>query len=236
MEKNKKEIPLNPNCQLHPAKPVERHIVLAENEEFIYNCIKTANVFDDISVENIQKWYKLGYNAAGRIFDLLKERGEIYNYMNTGVYRMLLIPSILSIQESIELKDKISDRINMFADQLHKHCGRDPILHSCPICDRPKHPEIKFNRPLDTMVPFDTYVNKPLSEHKPEPKVVYTPVAPMEDEDGHWYIIPLGLKESFILDRQNLDMIDSGEFGEKYDVYRTGGDLNLVQLYVKSEI
>ena len=53
------------------------------------------------------------------------------------------------------------------------------------------------------------------------------------DESGHWYIIPLDKYQEFGQDEQNEDMIDSGLFDNKWGKYRTGGDLNLVQLYAE---
>jgi hypothetical protein len=58
-------------------------------------------------------------------------------------------------------------------------------------------------------------------------------VKAITDDDGHWYIIPNELDSEFYKDLQNEDMIDSGDFDDKYGQYRTGGDLNLIQLYIK---
>ena len=58
----------------------------------------------------------------------------------------------------------------------------------------------------------------------------------IKDESGHWYIIPNKLVKEFYKDESNEDMIDSGEFGNKWGGYMTGGDLNLVQLYAKKQI
>lgn len=58
-------------------------------------------------------------------------------------------------------------------------------------------------------------------------------VKAVTDDSGHWYIIPDELYQNFLKDLDNEDMIDSGEFGEKYGKYMTGGDLNLVQLYAE---
>ena len=55
------------------------------------------------------------------------------------------------------------------------------------------------------------------------------------DESGHWYVIPNELVTEFHKDELNEDMIDSGEFDNKWGCYMTGGDLNLVQLYAKKE-
>lgn len=58
-----------------------------------------------------------------------------------------------------------------------------------------------------------------------------------QDESGHWYVIPVDLKEEF-LDRLNVLMEENDPdleqgFDEKFGKYRTGGDLNLVQLYAE---
>lgn len=50
--------------------------------------------------------------------------------------------------------------------------------------------------------------------------------------DSHWYIIPNVLYEEFRKDSNNEELIDSGQFDDKWGVYMTGGDLNLVQLYI----
>lgn len=56
-------------------------------------------------------------------------------------------------------------------------------------------------------------------------------VVAVQDEDCHWYIIPAYLEKEFYQDNLNEDMIDSGDFDDKYGGYRTGGDLNLIQLW-----
>ena len=52
-----------------------------------------------------------------------------------------------------------------------------------------------------------------------------------QDESGHWYVIPQGVIGEYYRDEENDDMIDSGAFDDKWSKYRTGGDLNLIQLY-----
>jgi hypothetical protein len=52
-----------------------------------------------------------------------------------------------------------------------------------------------------------------------------------QDDSGHWYVIPEELYDQFEKDNQNESMADSGEFDDLYGQYRTGGDLNNVQLY-----
>lgn len=57
----------------------------------------------------------------------------------------------------------------------------------------------------------------------------------LTDDSGHWYIVPNELADQFFEDSENESMADSGEFDEKYGKYRTGGDLNLKQLYAVLE-
>ena len=58
-------------------------------------------------------------------------------------------------------------------------------------------------------------------------------VKAVQDNESHWYIIPNYLLEEFESDLLNEELEESGEFGEKYDQYRTHGDLNTIQLYVE---
>lgn len=59
-------------------------------------------------------------------------------------------------------------------------------------------------------------------------------VKAIKDESGHWYVIPNELLSDFMKDEADDDMVDSGEFDAKYGQCRTGGDLNLIQLYTPS--
>ena len=59
-----------------------------------------------------------------------------------------------------------------------------------------------------------------------------------QDDCGHWYVIPLELADSFnaYMEQdmdENYDLQD--EFEDKFGQYRTGGDLNNVQLYIKED-
>lgn len=67
----------------------------------------------------------------------------------------------------------------------------------------------------------------------------YKPVVCKQDETGDWYIIPNELLDSFNAYFINGDMENDyelqDEFEEKFGKYRTGGDLNLKQLYIKNE-
>lgn len=58
-------------------------------------------------------------------------------------------------------------------------------------------------------------------------------VAVVQDDSGHWYVIPYELYNDFYDDNENEDMVDSGEFDKKYGNYMTGGNLNLIQLYAE---
>ena len=53
------------------------------------------------------------------------------------------------------------------------------------------------------------------------------------EEDGDWYVLPSYLTQEFEKDLEDYELLDSGKFDEKYGHYRTGGNLNLVQLYGK---
>jgi len=58
-------------------------------------------------------------------------------------------------------------------------------------------------------------------------------VKAVQDESGHWYVLPNDLLNSFYKDGEDEDFIDSGGFDDKYGEYRTGGDLNLIQLFAE---
>lgn len=63
----------------------------------------------------------------------------------------------------------------------------------------------------------------------------------VQDNDGHWYVIPCkeGLPEKFDYLLEKLEEFDydddelNKEFDETFEQYRTGGDLNLIQLYAE---
>ena len=61
----------------------------------------------------------------------------------------------------------------------------------------------------------------------------YEPVKVIKDNDGHWYIIPNHLLDEFNEDLNNEYLVDSGEFDNEWGEYRTGGNLNNIQLYIK---
>lgn len=53
----------------------------------------------------------------------------------------------------------------------------------------------------------------------------------VQDESGHWYVIPSKCLDDFDEDLSHQDFIDSGQFGRKWDHYRTDGDINNKQLW-----
>ena len=62
------------------------------------------------------------------------------------------------------------------------------------------------------------------------------------DDSGHWYVIPDELKDRFSkfmndisnLDDDTVEYYDTvNKFEEEFGKYRTGGDLNNIQLYAK---
>lgn len=61
----------------------------------------------------------------------------------------------------------------------------------------------------------------------------YVKVKAVKDDSGHWFLLPNEKVNSFYRDLENENLVDSGEFGNMYGGYATGGDLNLIQLYVE---
>ena len=58
----------------------------------------------------------------------------------------------------------------------------------------------------------------------------------VQDESSHWYVIPVELKKDFysLHERACDDDYDAQEeFEEKFNVYRTGGSLNNIQLWAE---
>lgn len=67
-------------------------------------------------------------------------------------------------------------------------------------------------------------------------------VRALQDDSGHWYLIPNGWENTFNSMLENCydgdfdDYDDSfEEFDKLFGQYRTGGDLNLVQLYIDEQ-
>lgn len=66
-------------------------------------------------------------------------------------------------------------------------------------------------------------------------------VKAVKDYDGHWFVIPKDMADDFSAmlsklietEYSDYDLLDL--FEEKFNKYRTGGDLNLIQLYVEVE-
>jgi hypothetical protein len=58
-------------------------------------------------------------------------------------------------------------------------------------------------------------------------------VKAVQDDSSHWYVLPINLVSEFYEDLQDEDFVDGGKFDDKYGKYKTGGDLNLIQLYAE---
>lgn len=63
-------------------------------------------------------------------------------------------------------------------------------------------------------------------------------VKAISDDDGHWYVVPDDLANEFrmLLRRIYADVDDyvlQNDFNAKFGRYRTGGDLNNIQLYAE---
>jgi len=57
-------------------------------------------------------------------------------------------------------------------------------------------------------------------------------VVAIQDEDCNWYVIPAWMvNEFYMLQELGEEQDDYEEFEETFGKYRTGGDLNLIQLY-----
>ncbi len=57
------------------------------------------------------------------------------------------------------------------------------------------------------------------------------PVKAVKDDSGHWYIIPKEKSKEFSSDLEKFEKDYEFDFDGKWGLYRTGGDLNLIQLY-----
>ena len=66
-------------------------------------------------------------------------------------------------------------------------------------------------------------------------KLTTTPVKAVE-LDGDWYVVPNEIYKQFIEASEIEEDIESGYFDSIYGHYRTGGDLNLVQLYILEDL
>lgn len=56
-------------------------------------------------------------------------------------------------------------------------------------------------------------------------------VSIVSDDDGHDYVLPKELEKQFNKDLQDEELIDSGEFDEKYQSFATGGCISNVKLW-----
>ncbi len=66
-----------------------------------------------------------------------------------------------------------------------------------------------------------------------------TAVKVLQDSSGHWYVVPNDeviefSRLSSLLENEDSEQFDvlCEEFDFKFAMYRTGGDLNLVQLFI----
>lgn len=76
-----------------------------------------------------------------------------------------------------------------------------------------------------------------------EPKSEYIAVKALKDDDGHWYIIPEDFYGTWLQIISDLEKVEEhsdeyyslqDEFNSHFEKYRTEGDLNLKQLYIKN--
>jgi len=58
-------------------------------------------------------------------------------------------------------------------------------------------------------------------------------VKAVKDQDGHWYVIPDIEFATFLEMEENGEADEWNSFNDRFSAYRTGGDLNLVQLYAE---
>lgn len=68
----------------------------------------------------------------------------------------------------------------------------------------------------------------------------YTKVFAAKDDSGHWYVVPSELESKWKKLLTNLEELEGDDdsdvkFEEAFGQYRTGGDLNLIQLYIESK-
>ena len=56
-------------------------------------------------------------------------------------------------------------------------------------------------------------------------------VYPIRDNDGHWFVIPFKSVNEFNGDLEDCELCDSGEFDNKWGMYRLGGSLSLFDFY-----
>jgi hypothetical protein len=67
-----------------------------------------------------------------------------------------------------------------------------------------------------------------------EYEVKMKPVAAIQDETGDWFVIPKELVGRFMDLEETSSAVDKWDlFESEFGEYRTGGDLNLIQLYAE---
>lgn len=60
-------------------------------------------------------------------------------------------------------------------------------------------------------------------------------VSAVQDDSGHWYVIPAEKAGEFFKDSESELLVEYGEFDNLWGKYRTGGDLNLTELWAEIE-
>ena len=58
-------------------------------------------------------------------------------------------------------------------------------------------------------------------------------VKAVQDDSCHWYVLPIELVDDFYKELSDEFLVDSGLFDERFGKYRTGGDLNNIQLFAE---
>lgn len=56
-------------------------------------------------------------------------------------------------------------------------------------------------------------------------------VVAVRDDSSHWYVIPAERHDEFNKDADDEDFCLDGDFDDKWGKYRTGGSLNLIELW-----
>ena len=58
-------------------------------------------------------------------------------------------------------------------------------------------------------------------------------VVAIQDQDSHWYVIPADMQETFRSLEEEGEADEWEKFNDVFSQYRTGGGLNLVELWAK---
>ena len=109
---------------------------------------------------------------------------------------------------TLEYLEKVDETLSWFESFMHDQEGKDVT-------------EARFNL---------NKVRAQLLIHAKEKHL--TRVSAVQDDSSHWYVIPHEMIKEFNVDRGDYEM-SSGGFDMKWGKYRTGGDLNLIQLYAE---